>query len=35
MMITRFLETIGRTVREAIASVGFATRAFFNLPAVA
>ena len=31
MMITRFLETIGRTVREAIASVGFATRAFFNL----
>lgn len=30
-MITRFLETIGRNVREAIASVGFATRAFFNL----
>jgi phospholipid/cholesterol/gamma-HCH transport system permease protein len=30
-MITRLLETIGRSVREAIASVGFATRAFFNL----
>ncbi len=30
-MITRLLETVGRHVREAIASVGFATRAFFNL----
>jgi phospholipid/cholesterol/gamma-HCH transport system permease protein len=30
-MMTRFLENIGRSVREAIASVGFATRAFFNL----
>ncbi|MCC2954798.1 lipid asymmetry maintenance ABC transporter permease subunit MlaE [Massilia sp. IC2-477] len=33
-MITRLLETIGRNVREAIASVGFATRAFFNLLSV-
>ena len=31
MMITRLLETVGRHVREAIASVGFATRSFFNL----
>lgn len=31
MMVTRFLEFIGRNVREAIASVGFATRSFFNL----
>ncbi|KFC72967.1 putative integral membrane protein [Massilia sp. LC238] len=31
MMITRFLGNIGRSVREAIESVGFATRAFFNL----
>ncbi len=30
-MIARILETIGRTVRESIASLGFATRAFFNL----
>ncbi|QOY96449.1 lipid asymmetry maintenance ABC transporter permease subunit MlaE [Massilia sp. UMI-21] len=30
-MITRFLETVGRTVREAVASVGFSTRSFFNL----
>jgi phospholipid/cholesterol/gamma-HCH transport system permease protein len=30
-MIARILETIGRTVRESIASIGFATRSFFNL----
>ena len=30
-MIARILESIGRTVRESIASLGFATRAFFNL----
>ncbi|QYF95326.1 lipid asymmetry maintenance ABC transporter permease subunit MlaE [Massilia sp. PAMC28688] len=30
-MILNFVEAIGRTVREAIASVGFATRFFFNL----
>ena len=30
-MIARILEPIGRTVRESIASLGFAPRAFFNL----
>jgi len=30
-MIARILETIGRTVRESIASLGFATRSFGNL----
>ncbi|MDN4037031.1 lipid asymmetry maintenance ABC transporter permease subunit MlaE [Massilia sp. YIM B02443] len=30
-MIGRFLAAIGRTVRESIASLGFAVRAFFNL----
>ena len=30
-MIARLLGTLGRTVREAVASIGFATRAFFNL----
>ena len=30
-MIARILETIGRTVRESIASLGFATRSFANL----
>jgi phospholipid/cholesterol/gamma-HCH transport system permease protein len=34
MMVTRFLEFIGRNVREAVASVGFATRSFFNLLSV-
>ena len=30
-MILRFLESAGATVRESIESLGFATRAFFNL----
>jgi phospholipid/cholesterol/gamma-HCH transport system permease protein len=33
-MIADLLAAIGRTLREAIASVGFATRAFFNLLSV-
>lgn len=34
MIVTRSLEFIGRNVREAVASVGFATRSFFNLLSV-
>ena len=30
-MILRFLEGAGAIVRESIESLGFATRAFFNL----
>ncbi|MBQ5938686.1 MULTISPECIES: lipid asymmetry maintenance ABC transporter permease subunit MlaE [unclassified Massilia] len=30
-MIARILESIGRTVRESVASLGFATRSFFTL----
>src|SRR4051812_7360398 len=30
-LIANFLATIGRHIREGIASVGFATRSFFNL----
>jgi len=33
-VISRFLERIGCVVRESIASLGFATRAFFNLVGV-
>jgi phospholipid/cholesterol/gamma-HCH transport system permease protein len=33
-MIAGFLEKIGRWIREAVASLGFATRAFFNLMGV-